>query len=315
MYGSCAGGGCRTGSLCPKPTCLPTNIPWTLNALCDEVTRPHRHVPLVGAVADFLPDAGKDTAWYSPMAAEFAKGLRDSVKKWKPARDLGVSLRRALKRALKIPEVCTAMNSVVNGQGTERAACPHEAVAGIRKVLCKYFYITIYEDIGEGKCSNTRSCYFAKLWKKLLEESGDPESDSPRRLKCSVPVGGKRKLKRNGVLWLVEAGTAAVESRNFSTARQTALQPCAAPTTAPSTTPACTQSPKARVLLAGFLQGFGPGQELNIGVCAQGRDMGQFQGPHCDGLEVWREQTAKVQEASCAALSARFGFSILRLLK
>ena len=48
--------------------------------------------------------------------------------------------------------------------GTERAKCPRAAVDAARKVLCEEFKITIDENIGEGKSSYTRSCYFANVW-------------------------------------------------------------------------------------------------------------------------------------------------------
>ena len=83
------------------------------------------------------------------------------------------------------------------------------ATAGAQ--LTSRLKITIDENIGEGKSSDTRSCYFANLWQKLLEESGDPETDLPEWLRSGAPVGWKGALVPNGVFPTVDGDTEAVK--------------------------------------------------------------------------------------------------------
>jgi hypothetical protein len=147
--------------------------------------------------------------------AECHGGLRNSrsvVRGSSRAQKLGTRLRKTLEKALKIPGVREAMSTVVSDLGTERAACPRAAVDAARKVLCEEFEITIDENIGEGKSSDTRSWYFANLWQKNSpEESGDPETDLPEWLRSGAPVGGKGALVPNGVFPTVDGDTEAVK--------------------------------------------------------------------------------------------------------
>ena len=108
----------------------------------------------------------------------------------------------------KLLEGATSLSAAVQALAPAahvvRAACPRAAVDAARKVLREEFKITIDENIGEGKCRVTRSCYFAKVWQKSLEESGDPETDLPEWLRSGAPVGWKGALAPNGVFPMVD---------------------------------------------------------------------------------------------------------------
>ena len=146
-------------------------------------------------------------------------GLRDPagyVRNSDRARNLGFRLRSALERALRVPEVRRAMDQVINDLGTEKCRCPFAEVDVAREVLCEAFGIEVDKDIGKGESSDTRSRYFANLWEKLLQESGDPEQDLPTWMRHGAPVGWNGSLTPNGVFPEVENDTAAVEkSRQF----------------------------------------------------------------------------------------------------
>ena len=108
----------------------------------------------------------------------------------------------------KLLEGATSLSAAVQALAPAahvvRAACPRAAVEAARKVLREEFKITIDENISEGKCRVTCSCYFAKVWQKSLEESGDPETDLPEWLRSGAPVGWKGALAPNGVFPMVD---------------------------------------------------------------------------------------------------------------
>ena len=64
--------------------------------------------------------------------------------------------------------------------GTAECKVPEEAVALAKGILNKTFSMQIDEDIGKGVRGDTRSRYFANLWKALLQEAGDPEEEVPK---------------------------------------------------------------------------------------------------------------------------------------
>jgi hypothetical protein len=65
---------CMAGSMHKKETGVLTNAPWLADLLCDNESRPHHHVPLIGVVEDFREKSSKQV-FYTELAAEYPEGL------------------------------------------------------------------------------------------------------------------------------------------------------------------------------------------------------------------------------------------------
>ena len=106
-------------------------------------------------------------------------------------------LRKALEKALRIPEVRTAVDTVIEAFGTKGCCCPDEAVRIARFSLCDSYEVTIDQNLGDGSPNDPRSREFTNFWEKLLTEADDSEKDLVEWLRVGAPVGWRVQIEPN----------------------------------------------------------------------------------------------------------------------